>query len=315
MKRLTGITSSILLVAFAATVAWVSAVEGRAQSKVRLTAPSPKATVKRAQVKTEPKQTTTPIWRPKPTPKPVEEPVDSRSEFVKLAEELEQMQGLFSGGSGQMVFFDSQSAESQGFSRAAINLGQQLSAFSNDIMLIAEATPDGQFEKGKAKIVEERATTLLELYPELDSFFDAASQHRFEQALKPESENGNEQSMRALKIETPAGVCGGFLTPKPKNGAPWITHKTNDPNKTLKSWGYHTTPNSAGGGWTRAQTYRRDICNRNSFRDHAYTETKKIKEQKYTGWTPNGEPNPEIWNYLWPYPAWPAYVYWWHRTR
>lgn len=127
-----------------------------------------------------------------------------------------------------------------------------------------------------------------------------------------------------------AAICGYYWNPVPNTAAPWLDRGYfSDPSATLTSWGYHSTPGFAGGGWTRPQTYNRALgesaadlpalfgwCGWNTFRDHAYIrDTSYIMEQDYTGAIP-GEPNPEVYaSGPWPYLDWPAYVYWWHQTH
>jgi hypothetical protein len=260
--------------------------------------------------------------RKKPAPKP--QPDDPDKTFITLAQELDRLQILFDGGDGQPLTFDSESARRQGFSTKSINLAEQIVAFTNRLQEIARESEAGgdavdqiDAPKERAGVMMQRAAAELEEFPALTSFFASASQHQYDVAT---SEQGgvkkSDRESLAFTFETPATVCGGFLTPRPTRAAPWVSMSNNNPSATLYQWGYHPAPNYAGGGWTRPQTYRPDICKRNSFRDHALIPSSKaIREQKYTGWSPNGEPNPEVSSYSWPYPAWPAYVYWWHQTH
>jgi hypothetical protein len=262
---------------------------------------------------------------------PTQESQDQNTSFVVLARELDQLQVFFGGGDGQPLTFDSDAARQQGFSSQSIKLAEEMAAFTNDLLTIANEVVEKsdnrkQFGslKEKAEIVMQQAASKLENYPVLNSFLDAASQWQYQEAVR--AENGIQKldlGLDAFTFETPATVCGGFLTPRPSRSATAVKFSSNNPWNTLYQWGYHPTPDyvawkvPAGGGWTRPQTYRPDMCKWNSFRDHAWiVPPKTIWEQKYTGWSPNGEPNPEVWNYSpWPYPAWPAYVFFWHQTH
>ena len=119
--------------------------------------------------------------------------------------------------------------------------------------------------------------------------------------------------------------CGYYNNPRPKTSAPKPSSWHHDPEKTLTDWGYHRTAKYATGreygiyDYTRNITYNSRYCKNNSFRDHAGIDgdgrggkSNILREQKYWGYTPNGECNPEIHSYTWPYPEWPAYCKWWH---
>jgi hypothetical protein len=117
-------------------------------------------------------------------------------------------------------------------------------------------------------------------------------------------------------------VCGHYPNPKPSRDAEWKAYNRDHPDATLKKLGYHKTASYAGGNgrdWTRPQTYHPVFCGASTFRDHATTSAsapKSLREQDYKGGNPGGEPNPEVHRSgPWPYPTWPAYVYWWHQHR
>ncbi|HYX38833.1 MAG TPA: hypothetical protein VE954_37485 [Oligoflexus sp.] len=124
-------------------------------------------------------------------------------------------------------------------------------------------------------------------------------------------------SMTLRDSQSVEEVCGSFSYPT--QPAPWKTLTADqfggDYVAYLFRLGFHTTPEDIfGGGFTKPKTYRPELCQWDSFRDHAYwkSDYKVLQIQIYDGMTPNGEPNPEINNYTWPYPTWPAYVAWWH---
>jgi hypothetical protein len=127
----------------------------------------------------------------------------------------------------------------------------------------------------------------------------------------------------ALKSLAAKYKCGWYVRPNPRRAATWNAQGGySDPSATLASWGFHRTPGFAGGGWTRAQTFSWPLCGFGTFRDHAFfgrdgnlANSFVINLQDY-GDPPYGEPNPEVWRSgPWPYPTWPTYVWWWHRTR
>ena len=111
-------------------------------------------------------------------------------------------------------------------------------------------------------------------------------------------------------------VSGYYPNPKPSRDVERKNYERDNPAALLKRLGYHETPNQAGGGWTRPQTYQPWACGGSTFRDHAdVTGPRSLSEQNYKG-SPGGEPNPEVYRSgPWPYPDWPAYVYWWHEHR
>ena len=138
--------------------------------------------------------------------------------------------------------------------------------------------------------------------------------------------------------------CGWFDRPNPRRANPSVRGPLQGAATTgyaaaqlAREWGYsqgfHNTPGRAGGGMTRPQTFSPFFCGSRTFRDHAFPDLiqertcfgpggtepcewrARLYVQDYTS-APYGEPNPEVWRSgPWPYPEWPAYVSWWHRTR
>lgn len=163
---------------------------------------------------------------------------------------MDRLQDFFTGGSGVPVIFDADGAHRQGFSPQAIKLAEQMAAFSNDVMVIANGVSEKnssaqQPEQGgqeKATLVMQKATIALENYTELNSFFNAASQRQSEEAATPDTGvSKTNQSSALFVFETPATVCGSFLTPRPSRAAPWVQFTSNNPWNTLYQWGYHPT--------------------------------------------------------------------------
>ncbi len=258
---------------------------------------------------------------------------DNSSEFERLSQELAAMQEFFSGGNDQPipeeqpplpntssiaameeqiapVTFDEQAARQQGFSAESIKLAQQLAAFTND--LVAGSVQAQQ--AGKTASVEALDVNIA-AYPELTAYFDAATSYEL-----PNDVTGEDPEV-STQYWLQQYVCGAFWRPLPSQGqmdtgAQYrYFHNMQDPSGTLYSWGYwKSRPGSlAGGGWTRVQNHWPLICGWFAFRDHAYIYNgNTIQEQNYEGWSPRGEPNPEVYYVRWPYPWWPSYVWWWH---
>ena len=151
----------------------------------------------------------------------------------------------------------------------------------------------------------------LDEYAHANEFFALATEYSLEQ-----EETVDAAGWCNWALTDAACSCGHWLFPRPTRAAPWKDKSSSNAVNTLKSWGYHQTAGYAGGGWTRDQTYYESRCGKNTFRDHAIVQSsKKFREQNYSGYTPRGEPNPEVLRTgPWPYAAWPAYVEWWHDT-
>ena len=72
-----------------------------------------------------------------------------------------------------------------------------------------------------------------------------------------------------------------------------------DHESYLQSRGYHKTSDRLGGGWAKPKTYRPDLWNWNSFRDHAYFHASYSVLRAQELELLDGEPNPEIDEYEW----------------
>lgn len=196
------------------------------------------------------------------------------------------------------------------FSEPAIRLGEQVAAVTNELIA---GTKQARLKGNPLQITE--VSVDIERYPDLRRFWlDAA---------RPNAHGSLDAANLFAKAIEPLGVpgashivCGYYPNPKPSTNGPWTTHQNiSDPAATLRNWGYHETwpPDYTGGGWTRPQTYQPLLCGWSTYRDHAFIAgATTIREQNYTG-SPGEEPNPEVYRSgPWPYPDWPAYVYWWH---
>lgn len=223
------------------------------------------------------------------------------TEFELLSLELEAMRDLFDGGKdGQPVSFDSEGALRQGFSSASIQLAQELTSATNEIL----RKMNKALKKGRSNMKNLRLD--LSAYPALSPYLETATERSFEPPKKEMSTAG--------VVGVSEYYCGCFWRPLPSSAAAWRSSNSSNPSSTLRSWGYHSTPSLVGGGWTRAQNHMWWLCGWGTYRDHAYIQGNTILEQNYAGYSPRGEPNPEIYaSGPWPYSYWPTYVYWWHR--
>jgi hypothetical protein len=241
------------------------------------------------------------------------EQVDAKevaNQFDVLSRELMLMEDLFKGGNGELVTFDAKSARLMGYSQMSIKLAEELTESTNALI------------SASAKVTNKKGTSLriqdlgvdLKIYPVLSPYLEKATARVAEQSSKSSDKQKAGESVMALSVLSEY-YCGAFWRPLPSVQAPWRTFQNiSNPASTLRSWGYHETPNSAGGGWTRPQTHMSWICGWQTFRDHAYPSGNSIREQNYQGFTPRGEPNPEVWRSgPWPYAYWPTYVLWWHQ--
>lgn len=231
--------------------------------------------------------------------------------FSQLAADMVRFHalGILQGDYEHGVTFNTALAKQYGFLESAVRLGEQVARATNEIIAMSKEV---QLKGGPALVTE--TSIAIERYPDLQQFWLHAATQSAQGRL-------DDVALFAEAIE-PLGVsgvshivCGYYPNPKPSTNGPWTTHQNiGNPEAKLRNWGYHPTPNLAGGGWTRPQTYKPLLCGWNTFRDHAYVSAPTtIREQNYTG-QPGSEPNPEV--YLsgpWSYPDWPLYVLWWHQ--
>ncbi len=204
--------------------------------------------------------------------------------------------------------FDKKKAIDKNFSKESIELAEQLTNFSKDLS-------ENNFQAD------------LNKYPEVKEFFIMATEISKKGGVTPDvKKNSIKKKVGDVNVQAAfagdlAGrlVCGVYGNPKPYRGAPRNSFNVGKSNResTLSNWGYRRPlPGLGSLGWTRARTWNSFYCGWNTFRDNAWTDERTpdlIYEQNYSGWSPNGEPNPEVYSSgPWPYADWPAYVYWWH---
>lgn len=233
--------------------------------------------------------------------------------------ELQELESRFiSGGGEHPLQFDPDSARQAGFQQATVDLAQELVLLVNSILEDARLdTQDKATSLEGYSLRQMRPVDLKREFPLVDDLFVQS----VELAKQTEVAQSRDKpaTSRTAWYDTVYTVCGSFAVPQPMSAAPAQSRKvTGDRSKWMSSNGYHITPTRYfGGGWTRPRTYRPAYCYWGSFRDHAWfgTASNVIMEQNYQYYVPNGEPNPEIYSYIWPYATWPVYVLWWHRTR
>jgi hypothetical protein len=222
--------------------------------------------------------------------------------FNALSKEVEKAQTYTKqykdeNGIVKSVSFDEGKAKRDGVSQDGTVLGKELTDFTNELIQLGSNMFSIDINK----------------YPHVNTFFSEATNEAKRNKLSSLDFSFIAQAVAADARST----CGYYNNPKPNRAQTYrFWGPYSDPQAVARSWGYHAPPAGMGSlGWTRARTWNSSVCSTNSYRDEAVPQTNgELAEQNYAGWTPNGEPNPEIWSYGWPYSDWGAYVYWWHRT-
>lgn len=227
--------------------------------------------------------------------------------FGVLSKELEKAQTYTKQekddkGVVKKVSFDTDGAKNAGISQEGVTLGQEMADFTNELVQLGSYM----------------FTIDLNKYPNVKDYFKDATKYEKERS----SVNNSDADIQPLAYAGDAAgmaVCGWYTNPKPSSSkAYYFWGPYSDPSAVARSWGYHAPPAGMGYlGWTRPQTWNAWYCGYNTFRDEAVPQSNgKLAEQNYAGWTPRGEPNPEVWaSGPWPYSNWPSYVYWWHQTH
>ena len=115
--------------------------------------------------------------------------------------------------------------------------------------------------------------------------------------------------------------CGTYSHPVPNyTPARQYLGWYNDAHNTLLSWGFHQTAGYACGQDPFIPCDRDYTRGRGYSGPYGYCESPRFRDQgtRDTGnheiWIQYGEPNPEIFSYVWPYWDWGWYVEWWHDT-
>lgn len=231
-------------------------------------------------------------------------------DYEALSSDLQALSGLWSGGSGKAVVFDRDGAAERAVAPHSLQLAEEMAAFTNELMA-------GPAEPGRNIVDVGRGRLDARRYPMLAHYFEVAGyHHRHHPADDTLDEPAPDAAVQPASWITEY-TCGATWRPRPGSAAPRRSWYSSNPAATLSGWGYHSTPNLGfGGGWTRPHSYSWALCGFDTYRDHAnIILPTTILEQLYVGYTPPGEPNPEIYRSgPWPYATWPAYVYWWHEA-
>jgi len=225
----------------------------------------------------------------------------SKPDIDEITEQLSQLESYIQYASREDVFqvFDAEAALADGFSKEVVLLAQEMVAYQNEL---SRAATDETVDDIT------RLNVTAEEYPRLANFFELASQ----QVKLEEEAHGTASAMK----NPPA--CGNWSYPVPNYSPSRYWYSSSDPEQTLLNWGFHHTANYAcGGGYSPgscAEDYTRGTgydgpygyCSSPRFRDHGRVASSTSFNIQY------GEPNPEVFSYLWPYWNWGAYVRWWH---
>jgi hypothetical protein len=183
----------------------------------------------------------------------------AEKDFVAMSASLSKMNQLFRRGNIRAIAFDSTAARASKFSSQSIALAEQMAAFINDLM--------GEMAAELGVVDVGTSPADIRKYPILEKYFAEAARHR---DRLERSEHGLATEQLAAVSTLGESYCGTYWNPRLSSAVRPVTHSRSDPAATLTSWGYHRTPDFAGGGWTRPQTYLWWICGFNTFRDHAF---------------------------------------------
>ena len=218
--------------------------------------------------------------------------LDQRSQSLAIMMTTE---GVFEQASERQIQFDADQARSLNIPEEHIVLASEITNFTNDI-LSYYYDDDGTGEP-------------IDLYDYADIY-----PHMMDYFIYIQDNPAPSQELQRPPV---VGMlnCGAWWDPRPNGAVGYVAVPSADPEADLLALGFHKTPQIAGGGFTRPQTFRWWACGFGTYRDHAYTFPTKYEIQDYAGINPRGEPNPEVWRTgPWPYEVWPAYVAWWHAT-
>jgi hypothetical protein len=210
-----------------------------------------------------------------------------------------------SGKISKKATFDKNSAQKAGFNRESLETFYQINEYNNELISDIKQNFSNQ--------------SLINKYPLAKKYFKEAKD-RYNRGIfttfdysKSTVSKGNMFEINTF-ADSSQNQCGTWGNPKPTSSAPWVTWYLS--TSKLSDWGYHPTAWYVGtNDFTRSKSWNTGWCRTNSFREHAIIkDINKFVEQKYDGYSPNGEPNPEVDSYSWPYWNWPSYARWWHAN-
>ncbi|MDN5366523.1 MAG: hypothetical protein PWP44_1729 [Thermacetogenium sp.] len=200
--------------------------------------------------------------------------------------------------------FDTNTALEEGFSKDVVLLAQEMVAFQNDMAKMA-------FARGIKDVTQLNIS--LQKYPRVANFFAQMTQ-QFESSK-------NNTTLNPSSLDSDPHPCGTYDHPVPSYTPTWYTTSSNNPEQELLNKGYHRTASYAceqgctnnNGDWVdftkgRSYTGPYGTCSSPRFRNHGRIQNSSLYAEQF------GEPNPEIFSYVWPYWNWGAYVRWWHNN-
>lgn len=234
----------------------------------------------------------------------------------------------------KIATFDSQTAKKDGFSKSIIDLASELIEHQNALM--REAAKQKLGDITQISVSEDSFPRLKKFHERLrerdrkkssPSSFIIESSHfnqRIASKILGKISLSNIEFQKPLDYknseiliaELTARACGDYSHHIP-NYTPYTTGWTTtaNPHTALGNLGYHKTAQYAsyqgsyGYSYTKERSYTSSYgtCNFPVFRDEGKVNTTSTAYRiQY------GEPNPEVFNYNWPYPAWADYCKYWH---
>lgn len=221
------------------------------------------------------------------------------------------------------VTFDKKAAIRDGFALDSVVLNEELTEYTNELIDSYIVSLEG---KESIAVDVNKHKNIVDFYnkPNEKNKAGGFKLDTTKTSQLPKNEI-NVEALEVISEQEGAATCGYYGNLKPSSGKNWDVFYYNkntqsEAQQILYNWGYHATPQSAGGSYTRAITWNYYPCGDGTFRDQGQvwrgTSGKwHASEQNYSGWLPRGEPNPEVWtNWHWPYTIWPSYVSYWHAN-
>ncbi len=202
----------------------------------------------------------------------------------------------------RLQVFRANQALREGFSKDVVLLAQEMVAFQNDMARMASAL--GIKDMTQLNIS-------LQKYPRLAKFLDHMTQ-QFKSSQKV-------ANLSHSSLDSNPHPCGTYDHPVPSYTPMWYTTSSSSPEQELLNKGYHQTAyyaceqgcTNSNGDWvdfTRGRSYNGPYgtCSSPRFRDQGRIQSGSLYAEQF------GEPNPEVFSYIWPYWNWGTYVRWWH---
>ena len=227
--------------------------------------------------------------------------------WTEKAESLELIESFISyneAGGYRTQILDDNAAKESGLSQEVVDLASEFVTFQNALMLRA-------FQSGNSDASQ--ANVPLNDFPKVRDFFRDSTQNARMVLSNSSSKSGSPFGVgKVLAIAQPH-PCGNFAYPVPNFTPTRYYFFNNNGESYFFSNGFHRTAAYATDiypdDYTRDRGYQGPYgyCSSPRFRDQGQDFGSSYTRQ-------NGEPNPEILGYWWPYWNWGAYVYWWHTA-